>query len=163
MTKPAAFPFRRALALTALAGVVALASPAFAQKQKAAKDQPAKQSAEDRYKQEKQYPTKVTWRLVELNNKPLPKDVDITLMIDDAFRGSGFAGCNSWSATIYPVRGQRFAVGPIAFTKKQCDAARMQLERAFLGGLHGGPEWDVQNSVMTLKGQAGAMKFERAL
>lgn len=162
MTLPAAFPLRRALALTALAGLVALAGPAHAQQQKG-KQEKKEETAQERYKQEKQFQTKITWRLVEINNKPVPRSVDITFMIDDAYRGSGFGGCNAWSATIYPVRGQKLAMGPIAYTKKQCDAATMQLERAFLTALAGGPNWDVENSVMTLKNGANTMRLERAL
>lgn len=161
MTKPADFSFRRILALTTLAGCVALAGPAFAQKQKAKEEK--KETAEERYRQEKQFQTKITWRLVEINNKRIPGNIDVTFMIDDAYRGSGFGGCNSWSATIYPVRGQKLAMGPIAYTKKQCDATTMQVERAFLSGLAGGPEWDVQNSTMILKSGAGTMRLERAL
>lgn len=118
---------------------------------------------EDRYRQDKTYPTKITWALKSLNNKPVPREADITLMIDDNFRGTGFGGCNYWSATIYPVRGQRLAAGPVAVTKKQCTPAVMQLERSFLVGVHSGPAWDIEGPELVLKGQGGTMRFERAL
>lgn len=165
MTKPADFSLRRVLALTALAGFTAVAAPVLAQAQSKGKPEASKkeETAQERYRQEKQFQTKITWRLVEINNKRLPANVDVTLMIDDAYRGSGFGGCNSWSATIYPVRGQKLAMGPIAYTKKQCDATTMQIERAFLSALAAGPEWDVQNSTMTLKAGGGSLRLERAL
>lgn len=117
----------------------------------------------DRFRQEKTYPTRVTWALKSLNDKPVPRDADITLMIDDNFRGTGFGGCNYWSATIYPVRGQRLAAGPVATTKKQCPPAVMQIERAFLIGVHSGPEWDLVGPELVLKGKGGTLRFERAL
>lgn len=116
-----------------------------------------------RFTTEKTYPTKVTWALKSLNNKPVPREADITLMIDDNFRGTGFGGCNYWSATIYPVRGQRLAAGPVATTKKQCTPALMQIERAFLVGVHSGPEWDLVGPELVLKGKGGTLRFERAL
>lgn len=119
--------------------------------------------ADQRYKQEKTYPTKTTWSLKSLNNKPVPRDADITLMIDDNFRGTGFAGCNYWSATIYPMRGQRLASGPVATTRKQCPPAVMQLERAFLVGVHSGPEWDLVGPELVLKTKGATLRFERAL
>ncbi|MBL8590961.1 MAG: META domain-containing protein [Methylobacteriaceae bacterium] len=149
--------------LAALCAVAWIGS-AEAQTRRGKKTDPAKeQSAEERYRQEKTYPTKVTWTLRAINNKPVPAGADITLMIDDNYRGSGFAGCNNWSATIYPLRGQKLAAGPIALTKRKCEPAKMQLERAFLVGVHSGPTWDLEGSDLILKGQGGAMRFDRAL
>lgn len=123
----------------------------------------AKQKAEDRYKQEKTYPTKTTWALRSLNGKPVPADYEVTFMIDDNFRGSGFGGCNYWSATIYPQKEQKLLAGPIAVTKKTCDAARTQTERTFLVGVHSGPAWDTVGSQLTLKTNGLTMVFDRAL
>jgi len=70
--------------------------------------------------QQKNFPLSQTWQLRELNGKPVSADLDVSLKIDSAFRASGYTGCNSWSATMYPVKDQHLAVGPFALTKKQC-------------------------------------------
>src|SRR5271165_5772603 len=69
---------------------------------------------------QKNFPLDQTWSLRELNGKPVPPGLDASLKIDGNLRGSGFTGCNSWSATLYPVKDQHLAVGPFALTKKQC-------------------------------------------
>ena len=77
---------------------------------------------------QKNFPLDQTWSLKELNGKPVPPGLDISLKIDGTLRGSGFTGCNSWSATLYPVKDQHLAVGPYALTKKQCPKDVMQVE-----------------------------------
>lgn len=150
-------------ALTALA--MALAATGAEARERKREKAPAdpKAAAEERYKQEKTYPTKTTWALRSINGKAVPADYEITFMIDDNFRGSGFGGCNYWSATIYPQRDQKLLAGPVAVTKKMCEPARMQLERAFLGAVHSGPNWDLQGHQLTMKGRGGALVFDRAL
>jgi heat shock protein HslJ len=49
---------------------------------------------------QKNFPLDQTWSLRELNGKPVPPGLDASLKIDGALRGSGFTGCNSWSATL---------------------------------------------------------------
>ena len=83
------------------------------------------------------------------------------MRIDNQFRGSGFAGCNTWSATMWPVRGQRFAVGGIAVTKKACAPAAMQFEQAYLRALFAGPTWDIVNGLLEVRSQAGSLSFAR--
>ena len=84
---------------------------------------------------QKNFPLDQTWSLKELNGKPVPSGMDVSLKIDGSLRGSGFTGCNSWSATLYPVKDQHLAVGPYALTKKQCPKDVMQLELGFLSAL----------------------------
>ena len=78
--------------------------------------------------QQKNFPLDQTWSLRELNGKPVPDGLDVSFKIDGSLRGSGFTGCNSWSATIYPVKDQHLAVGPYALTKKQCAKDLMAVE-----------------------------------
>ena len=87
------------------------------------------------------------------------------MAIDEALRGSGNSGCNTWSATLYPVKGQHLAMGPVALTKKTCTPDLTNFERMFLGILHSGPTWDLQGSTLTIKTQDGknALVFERGL
>ena len=44
---------------------------------------------------QKNFPLDQTWSLKELNGKPVPPGLDISLKIDGTLRGSGFTGCNS--------------------------------------------------------------------
>lgn len=153
---------RGALAALALAMIATGGAQARERKAKAETADP-KQAAEERYKQEKTYPTKTTWALRSINGKAVPVDYEITFMIDDNYRGSGFGGCNYWSATIFPQKGQQLLSGPIAVTKKTCAAALMQIERAYLIALHSGPVWDLQGAQLTMKGKGGSLVFDRAL
>ena len=108
---------------------------------------------------EKMFPTGVTWSLQTLNGKQITDPP--SLKIDENFRATGYSGCNTFSAALYPVRGMRLAMGPIATTRKQCAADRMLLERAYLTILHSGPSWDVAGSGLTVKSPAGSLDFKR--
>jgi len=112
---------------------------------------------------QKNFPLDQTWSLRELNGKPVPPGSDISLKIDGSLRGSGFTGCNSWSATLYPVKDQHLAVGPYALTKKQCPKDVMQLEMGFLSALIGSPVWDLVNGDLVIKGPRGALRLARSL
>jgi heat shock protein HslJ len=113
--------------------------------------------------QQKNFPLDQTWSLRELNGKPVPAGVDVSLKIDGSLRGSGYTGCNSYSATMYPVKDQHLAVGPYALTKKQCAKDIMALEMGFLSGLLGSPEWDLVNGDLVIKGPRGTMRLARSL
>jgi heat shock protein HslJ len=112
---------------------------------------------------QKNFPLDQTWSLRELNGKPVPAGVDVSLKIDGTLRGSGYTGCNSWSATMYPVKDQHLAVGPYALTKKDCPKDLKALEMGFLSGLLGNPEWDLVNGDLVIKGPRGTMRLARSL
>ena len=112
---------------------------------------------------QKNFPLDQTWSLKELNGKPVPPGMDVSLKIDGSLRGSGFTGCNSWSATLYPVKDQHLAVGPYALTKKQCPKDVMQVELGFLSALVGNPVWDLVNGDLVIKGPRGALRLARSL
>jgi len=128
-------------------------APALAQQQPPQQKQPPKE--------EKTFPKDSNWTLRSLNGKPVPAGMEATLRIDNQFRGAGFAGCNTYSATMWPVRGQRFAVGGIAVTKKACPPATMQFEQAYLRALFAGPTWDIVNGLLEVRSQAGSLSFAR--
>lgn len=107
------------------------------------------------------FPTKMTWVLSSLNGKP--GAAEATLIIDENLRGSGSAGCNTWSAALYPVRGKKLAMGPVAMTKKSCPAPLMAFERAYLTVLATGPTWELAGSTLTVKSKAGTLVFSRGL
>jgi heat shock protein HslJ len=110
---------------------------------------------------ESNFPTKATWNLSDINGKAPPAEA--TLTIDENLRGAGVSGCNTWSAALYPVRGHKLAMGPVAQTKKVCSNELMQFERMYLTILHSGPGWDLVGSTLTIKGQAGTLIFNRGL
>jgi heat shock protein HslJ len=112
---------------------------------------------------QKNFPLDQTWSLRELNGKPVPAGLDASLKIDGTYRGSGFSGCNSWSATLYPVKDQHLAVGPFAITKKQCDKDIMAVEVGFLSSLIGNPTWDLVNGDLVIKGPRGSVRLARSL
>lgn len=112
---------------------------------------------------EMKFPTRANYELKSINGKPVPNDIIVTFIVDDAFRGTGNAGCNTWSATIYPVKGQRLAVGPVALTGKVCDKSRMDIEHAFVSILHASPKWNTSGSEMTLKLPQASMVLQRSL
>jgi len=114
--------------------------------------------------QQKNFPLDQTWSVKELNGKPVPPGTDISLKIDGTLRGSGYTGCNSWSATMYPVKDQHLAVGPYAMTKKECPNKDMKaLEIGFLSALLGSPEWDLVNGFLVIKGPRGTIRLARSL
>ena len=83
--------------------------------------------------------------------------------LDDQFRVRGFGGCNSFSATAFPLKEQGIAVGPLAMTKRSCDPAVMATEQAFFNALRTSAKWDTIIGSLVIKGPNGEMKFERSL
>jgi heat shock protein HslJ len=150
------------IALAVLAASIALPASAQGRKPKAAPEQKPEQAqpgAEKKY--DKEFPTKANFNLKEINGKPPAGDASLT--IDGTFRGSGYSGCNTWSATIYPIKGQKLLMGPVVMTKKTCDAALTTFEKEYLTILHSGPTWDTQGDTLTVKGQTGTLVFVRSL
>ncbi len=112
---------------------------------------------------QKNFPLDETWSLRELNGKPVPSGLDASLKIDSTLRGSGYTGCNSWSATLYPVKDQHLMVGPFALTRNKCDKDVMAVEFGFLSSLIGKPTWDLVNGDLVIKGPRGAIRLARSL
>ncbi len=80
-----------------------------------------------------------SWTAASLNGKAYGGERP-TLRIDDVFRGTGFSGCNTFSATTYPLREMGFAVGPVAVTRRACDGGAMAIESALPRRAAHGPE-----------------------
>ena len=131
--------------LAAAAGVAAAGAPALAQ---AAKP--------------KTFPFGSQWTLLTFAGKPVTENKP-TIIVDESLRARGFAGCNTYSASAYPLPQQRFAVGPLAVTKKACDKALMDRERAFLVILRTAATWDVKDGQLVITGQNGELRFDRTL
>lgn len=111
---------------------------------------------------DKVFPTKASWVAIALNGKPFSGDRP-SFVLDEQFRMRGFSGCNTFSATAYPLKQQGLAVGPFALTKKACDKGLMASEHAFLTALRGAARWDSDGKQLIVKGTAGELKFERVL
>lgn len=112
--------------------------------------------------QEKVFPVNASWSAISLNGKPIG-DRRATLLVDANLRGTGFGGCNTFSAAAYPLRQQGFAVGPLALTKRSCDKGLLDFERSYLTALRGARNWDFVDGKLVIKGAAGELKFDRAL
>jgi heat shock protein HslJ len=113
-------------------------------------------------KRVKTFPTNATWVAITLNGKAFGGERP-TMILDDQFRMRGFAGCNTFSATAYPLRQQAMSVGPFALTKKACDKGLMASEHGFLTALRAAAQWDSDGKELVVKGSAGELKFERVL
>ena len=150
------------LAAVLAAVLLSLAAPALAGPPKGPQDEEDK-TPKPLPPLQKNFPLDQTWSLRELNGKPIPSGLDASLKIDGNLRGSGFTGCNSWSATLYPVKDQHLMVGPFALTKKQCPKDIMQIEIGFLSTLIGNPAWDLVNGDLVIKGPRGAARLARSL
>jgi len=112
--------------------------------------------------QEKTFPLGASWSVVALNGKPV-QEQRATLIVDQNLRGTGFGGCNTFSASAYPLRQQGLAVGPIAITKRACDKGLLDFEKAFLIALRSAQKWDIVNGRLVLKGGAGELTLSRSL
>ena len=111
---------------------------------------------------EPQFPLNANWTLADVNGKPAPGDPP-SFRLDDTYRASGFSGCNTYSMTLYPVRGQKLGAGSIAMTRKQCDRAVMLFEHAFLVCLHAVPTWSSENGDLVVKCPATVLRFRRGI
>jgi heat shock protein HslJ len=115
-------------------------------------------------RQDKVFPTKVSWTAVSLNGKAFSGERP-TFILDEQFRMRGFGGCNTFAATAYPLRQQKFAVGPFALPtpRKSCEKAITDQENNFLIALRTSVEWDSVLGTLVVKTQNGELKFERSI
>lgn len=114
-------------------------------------------------KDEKRFPLGTAWIAISLNGKPFGGTERPSFVLDDQFRVRGFGGCNSFSATAFPLREQGIAVGPLALTKRSCDKGVMDTEQSFLTALRTAGKWDTLIGSLVIKGPNGELKFERSL
>lgn len=156
------FPRRLAsacLAATLLAAVTA--APSTAQ-QGGSRPDPNDSSVVPQPTQAMQFPLGAAWTLVSIGGKPVSGERP-TIVVDDQLRAKGFSGCNTYSATAYPLREKGFLVGPIAVTRRACPGPAMAAERAFLVALRASRNWNLEQGRLVLSGGAGELRFERAL
>ena len=154
----------RALGMAAMLMAALAATAADAQSRRRGGEDPQKkpQSEAPPLPQQKIFPTKVSWVAISLNGRPFTGERP-TFVVDEQFSLRGFGGCNTFAATAYPLREQKFAVGPFALTKKTCDKAIMDQERNFLIALRTSLTWDTVVGALVIKSQNGELKFDRVL
>jgi heat shock protein HslJ len=111
---------------------------------------------------DKVFPLGSSWVAVSLNGRPFGGERP-SFRLDDQLRASGFGGCNTYTATAYPLRQQGLAVGPFALTKRSCDKAAQAIEQAFLVALRTSAKWDIQGPTLIIRTQNGELRFERSL
>jgi len=153
---------RRAALLTLPAVGLALTLPTADAGSKRSRPEPQPQGEQPAPKQEKQFPLGSSWTVVSLNGKPFPGERP-SFAVNQQLRATGFSGCNNFSATLYPLRQQALAVGPLALTRKSCDKSLMQSEMTFLVALRTAARWDLVGPSLVIKGQNGELRFERSL
>jgi heat shock protein HslJ len=112
--------------------------------------------------QGKAFPVNVQWSLASLNGAAVVGEHP-TVQLDAQLRMRGFAGCNTFSATAYPMKNQGITVGPVAVTNKVCDKAVMDAEKTYLLGLRTALQWDVKDGFLYIRSERSELKFERAL
>ena len=151
------------ISLLTLAACVAATTAEAQQPRKPRGQQPQQEQPKGPPQPEKQFPNGVQWALEEINGKPPPAAADATLKIDNNNRGTGGAGCNSWSSPMVAIPGQRLAMGAIALTKRTCPAEIMAFERTYLTILHSGPTWDLVVTDLVVKAGNFTLKFRRGL
>lgn len=150
-------------ALLTLAGAaLVLTPPAADAGMKRSRPEPQPSGEAPPPRQEKQFPLGSSWTVVSLNGKPFSGERP-SIAVNQQLRATGFAGCNNFSATLYPLRQQSIAVGPLALTRKSCDKGLMQIEMTFLVALRTAARWDLDGASLVIRGQNGELRFERSL
>jgi heat shock protein HslJ len=78
---------------------------------------------------------------------------------NDELKGSGNAGCNSWSATVI-LRDDQIDFTNIVTTKKMCGKAEMKAEDAFLTSLRSAKRWHVDGDKLIIEGDAARLMLK---
>lgn len=149
--------------LTILPGLITTAE-AQTRARRGNQEQQAPQSGDvPLFREEKRFPLGKQWVAVSFNNRPFTGVERPGFILNDQYRATGFGGCNSFSATAFPLKEQGIAVGPLALTKRSCDKATMDLERAYFIALRTAAKWDTVQGALVLKSPTGEIRFERSL
>ena len=74
-------------------------------------------------------------------------------------KGSGNAGCNSWSAAVI-LRDDQIDFTDIVTTKKMCGKPEMKAEDAFLTSLRSAKRWHVDGDKLIIEGDAARLMLK---
>lgn len=153
----------KALRLAAMLLIAVAVIPAGVYAQKADEGEaPRKVVPPTPRQQEKIFPTGTSWVAISLSGRPFGSERP-SFSLDAQFRGRGFGGCNNYSATVYPLRNQTLAVGPIALTKRKCPGNANASEQSFLLALRSAQKWDIIGSTLIMQTGHGELRFNRSL
>ncbi|MFO1539083.1 MAG: META domain-containing protein [Chloroflexota bacterium] len=101
-----------------------------------------------------------TGQLAALGLLPLPMDTPLTATFHADGTASGNAGCNDWFGPWAQDGAAGIAIGPLAATRKACDALTMQRENAFLTALEVATTWRIEDGTLFLTGGTIAQDLE---
>ena len=107
----------------------------------------------------REFPMNSTYKAISISGFDVQK-MDLTLTVTksaDGFRGSGNAGCNSWTAEVM-LREDQIDFTAIKTTSKGCDKGRMTAEGAFTNSLRTAQRWrfDDKNRLI-IEGEAARL------
>ena len=104
-----------------------------------------------------------TWKLTELNGKPIDQTAAAPTLTIDLIDGgaSGTDGCNRYAGRVEAITATEIQFGTFASTKKMC--ANMQVADPFNKAMNGVTGYGVEGSVLTLLDISGegVLTFER--
>ncbi len=105
---------------------------------------------------------RTTWRLLSIQGRPAPASPDLTLEFDaDRFSGNG--GCNTFGGqfTYEPATGALAVTGLFSTMRACLEAARNDVESAYLNGLQGVTVANMDSDGhLVLSGSAAELVFE---
>lgn len=152
-----------AIAVAMLAGATAASAQGLTKGGRGGGSEQKAEGPKPGQKEEKRFPLGTSWIAVSFNGKSFSGTERPAFTLDEQFRARGFGGCNSFSATAFPLKEQGIAVGPLALTRRSCDKTVMATEQAFLTALRTAAKWDTVIGSLVVKGPNGEIKFERSL
>jgi len=92
------------------------------------------------------FPVGIAYKAISISGFDVQK-MGLTLTVaksGDGLRGSGSAGCNTWTAGVI-LRDDQIDFATIATTRKLCDKNRMKAEEAFTNSLRGAQRWRIDD------------------
>jgi heat shock protein HslJ len=108
----------------------------------------------------RELPLDTTYRAISISGFDVQK-AGLTFTVTrrgDELRGSGSAGCNTWSGNVV-VRDDQLDIANIATTRKFCGGGRMKTEEAFLTSLRSARRWRIDGQRLILEGEAARLLF----
>ncbi|MFN8623662.1 MAG: META domain-containing protein [Chloroflexota bacterium] len=94
--------------------------------------------------------TGTAWVLTSVSGQDVPAGVTATATFADDATVSGNAGCNDYDGPYTLGGDQAIKIGPLAATRKACEADVMDVENSFLNGLEAATGMEVVGDTLTL-------------
>jgi heat shock protein HslJ len=95
----------------------------------------------------------VNWKVTSFNNNRhavvgVLGESNITMSFEDG-KVAGSAGCNHFHGA-YSTEGSKLEIGPLATTRRACEAPLMNQEREFLAALSSAVTWSIDGNVLDM-------------